>query len=762
MTLSAQDTSRECLPSETCTSALYDNFDLAGPSQNIRLLDLQESPVRSKDSDKGVRLHGSLRVVSLADQPRYVALSYVWGASTLSRPYHRIQIGNQKLRITRNCEAALYTILKEQGPVAIWVDSICIDQSSLSERNHQIGLMGSIYERAHTVLVWLSPDSPLLPASLEYVKTLIEDGQFENSEARHDILKHFLENEWFSRGWTYQEFVLASNPVFLTHAARLSWTELIQAAEKLHQRGAMARWHMRGKASYTPLVYDLLSLIDIWRTVATSRGTMRVTHSFTVTASMIAGDWLLVQRFCFFMAWIRLIEVFLAVLTVLQGPASYERRPSIYTKTFGILTPMHDTLNKRLSEIFIGNSRLYNALLTIPRTCSSHFDSYTARVPWFVAVLRTIWNTILDIFVVAYTEENYSANGVVQSIRRRSVTNPKDKAFAYYGVLQTLGARLTIPNYATPAHVIHQAFFVDLLRWNSCSLALLVEAGVCGHGLRPSWVPKWHSPGYRSWVPESLFFHATVGNESSRVSHYGPAMCRVAERSLTVQGFMMYEIVDVVKLPDSSLKERNAFIFDCRLIRSIVQWIMSARLYCSKRDKFRFSRDLSPMIAAVLLLLAHTDTNVQTRQFQLSFEQWWRVISLVGPQEEHDIICHCADECHICTKRTSTIYANSVALKLQQYLRTAVENDRVLVTLHTGDVAVAAAGTKKGDSVYRVSGVPLPMVLRERKWKALTVNTAIIEAIQYEMELNVVGPSLMSGEVAGSIWDRAPKLLVLV
>ncbi|KAH7074857.1 heterokaryon incompatibility, partial [Paraphoma chrysanthemicola] len=156
----------------------------------------------------------------------YVALSYVWGASTSSRSGHCIQIGKYELRVTRNCEAALFTTLEEEGPIAIWVDSICIDQTSLSERNHQIQLMGCIYERAHTVFVWLSPDSPLLPVSMGYVKTLVGDGRLESSVAKRDILKHLLENEWFSRGWTYQEFVLASNPVFLTHSARLSWTEL--------------------------------------------------------------------------------------------------------------------------------------------------------------------------------------------------------------------------------------------------------------------------------------------------------------------------------------------------------------------------------------------------------------------------------------------------------------------------------------------------------------------------------------------------------
>jgi len=37
----------------------------------------------------------------------------------------------------------------------IWVDAICIDQSSTTERNHQVALMGEVYKLAKRVLIWL-------------------------------------------------------------------------------------------------------------------------------------------------------------------------------------------------------------------------------------------------------------------------------------------------------------------------------------------------------------------------------------------------------------------------------------------------------------------------------------------------------------------------------------------------------------------------------------------------------------------------------
>ena len=41
----------------------------------------------------------------------------------------------------------------------IWIDAICINQSdkqsNMEEKNHQVGMMGEIYQSATEVLVWL-------------------------------------------------------------------------------------------------------------------------------------------------------------------------------------------------------------------------------------------------------------------------------------------------------------------------------------------------------------------------------------------------------------------------------------------------------------------------------------------------------------------------------------------------------------------------------------------------------------------------------
>jgi hypothetical protein len=69
---------------------------------------------------------------------------------------------------------ALQAIVQAYGPTTIWADSICINQTDLLERNHQVRLMGLIYERAHTVFIWLGLGSDPLHGSMDYIRALAD------------------------------------------------------------------------------------------------------------------------------------------------------------------------------------------------------------------------------------------------------------------------------------------------------------------------------------------------------------------------------------------------------------------------------------------------------------------------------------------------------------------------------------------------------------------------------------------------------------
>lgn len=51
----------------------------------------------------------------------------------------------------------------------IWVDAICINQSDVKERNHQVHIMQRIYTNAASVVVWLGPADGSSRAAMDFI-----------------------------------------------------------------------------------------------------------------------------------------------------------------------------------------------------------------------------------------------------------------------------------------------------------------------------------------------------------------------------------------------------------------------------------------------------------------------------------------------------------------------------------------------------------------------------------------------------------------
>lgn len=66
-----------------------------------------------------------------------------------------IMINDRRFRVQSNLFAFLWQVCQQGTRAVLWCDAICIDQDGIFERNHQVQLMGRIYEQATTVLVWL-------------------------------------------------------------------------------------------------------------------------------------------------------------------------------------------------------------------------------------------------------------------------------------------------------------------------------------------------------------------------------------------------------------------------------------------------------------------------------------------------------------------------------------------------------------------------------------------------------------------------------
>ncbi|OLN96821.1 Heterokaryon incompatibility protein 6, OR allele 2 [Colletotrichum chlorophyti] len=176
-------------------------------SREIRLIKLQpagslSSPVVTK-----------LIVAPLGDPSvHYDALSYAWGDGSDKRS---IRVNGQPLVVTRSLDTALRYLRREGEEVVLWVDSICIDQGHVAERNVQVGNMGEIYRNAKVVRIWLGESADGTEAAMKLVDncTGIQDDhvvkQILNNEDGAVGLAELLRRPYWGRMWMFQEIHLA-------------------------------------------------------------------------------------------------------------------------------------------------------------------------------------------------------------------------------------------------------------------------------------------------------------------------------------------------------------------------------------------------------------------------------------------------------------------------------------------------------------------------------------------------------------------------
>ncbi|ORY14533.1 heterokaryon incompatibility protein-domain-containing protein [Clohesyomyces aquaticus] len=101
-------------------------------------------------------IHCDLYKVSLSSNPHYEALSYVWGSKGAQR---KIRLNGQIHSVTFNLYCALRRFRRKESPTILWVDALCINQTDIGERTHQVRMMGQIYKMCAIVIVYLGEGS---------------------------------------------------------------------------------------------------------------------------------------------------------------------------------------------------------------------------------------------------------------------------------------------------------------------------------------------------------------------------------------------------------------------------------------------------------------------------------------------------------------------------------------------------------------------------------------------------------------------------
>ncbi|KAM7192123.1 Heterokaryon incompatibility protein (HET) domain containing protein [Rhypophila sp. PSN 637] len=165
------------------------------------------------------------------------------------------------------------TLVETLSKRPLWIDAFCINQLDHKERQHQVLLMGKIYNRANDILVWLGDTSPsedllwvhnvFIPAigrvmrrksDAAGIAQLVGDslcasdkvvklpGESVCSRWAGSWLSfaNFIDwHRWFDRGWIVQEVALGSadNVTLLCGEVELSWRRFTALSHFLHLSG---------------------------------------------------------------------------------------------------------------------------------------------------------------------------------------------------------------------------------------------------------------------------------------------------------------------------------------------------------------------------------------------------------------------------------------------------------------------------------------------------------------------------------------------
>ena len=244
---------------------VHDSLHLSNDS--IRLLQILPA-------SQAEEIHCQINQFPISECPIYCAVSYSWGEPDQPR---MIRLNGCRFRVRKNLWWLLYHFRQVNETRRLWIDAICINQGSIKERNHQVGLMGKVYERAETVLVWLgraSKDSKLALDLLMDFPSITQptaiirrpiredfsagrsifshlEGETyqklsypENHAANYNIqgeindeswaaLANLCRREYWYRTWIIQELLLASKIDLLLGVTKFSWKALEHIANAI-------------------------------------------------------------------------------------------------------------------------------------------------------------------------------------------------------------------------------------------------------------------------------------------------------------------------------------------------------------------------------------------------------------------------------------------------------------------------------------------------------------------------------------------------
>ena len=164
-----------------------------------------------------------MQTISLLEEPlpKYETISYVWGNAALRGT---VYVNDHMLDIPLSAEVVLRRMRDTQSERTVWIDSLCIDQTDMVDRNYQVQLMCDIYSSTALGLIWLGEDNGCAEDIFVSIQALYDEARLETNDFRNfkntvwpgwwdaygppsavkfsaEHLARFFDLPWFSRLW---------------------------------------------------------------------------------------------------------------------------------------------------------------------------------------------------------------------------------------------------------------------------------------------------------------------------------------------------------------------------------------------------------------------------------------------------------------------------------------------------------------------------------------------------------------------------------
>ncbi|KAK4060261.1 uncharacterized protein Triagg1_10811 [Trichoderma aggressivum f. europaeum] len=212
--------------------------------QQLPLDELQIRLLRIESNAGATQIQATLIKRNLLDikrgGPFFEALSYTWGPPTVTKD---IVINGIAFPVTANLYAFLENYQEAGQGVDLWIDAICVNQSDLLEKNHQIPMMNLIYAAARALIIWLGESSSDSDLALEWINHLGSASPYDKMpnipNKAWQAIQSLLERPWWKRIWIVQELTAGAMGLKLEKASilcghtRVSWMSVVIAAARM-------------------------------------------------------------------------------------------------------------------------------------------------------------------------------------------------------------------------------------------------------------------------------------------------------------------------------------------------------------------------------------------------------------------------------------------------------------------------------------------------------------------------------------------------